>query len=193
MMHMVLFPKRSAQACECLVVYLDLETNSLDVLSGKIVEIGALVDGSRAMFSTVVHPGHGAALGDSAVHGIPQQELLSGPGFVEAFARLDQFLRYAFLSVLDSDDEVSEDRRLLAVPTKQDLQVCLAAHNGANVDFPIERVYAFECWPSCDVELDLRRYVGRPPCHRSGRRVQEASMFPACLRWASDFASPSSS
>ena len=51
MMHAVLFPRVPAKACEAIVAYIDLETNSLDVLSGKIVEIGALVDGSRATFS----------------------------------------------------------------------------------------------------------------------------------------------
>ena len=105
-MHMVLFPKETAPACEPVIAYIDLETNSLDVLSGKIVEIGTLVDGSRATFSTVVHPGHDAPLDDAPVHGIPREELLSGPCFGEAFARLDQFLRYASLSVLESDDEV---------------------------------------------------------------------------------------
>ena len=48
MMHTVLFPREPASACESIIAYIDLETNSLDVLSGKIVEIGALVDGSRA-------------------------------------------------------------------------------------------------------------------------------------------------
>ena len=51
MMHTVLFPREPAPACESIIAYIDLETNSLDVLSGKIVEIGALVDGSRATFS----------------------------------------------------------------------------------------------------------------------------------------------
>jgi DNA polymerase III epsilon subunit-like protein len=116
-------------------VYIDLETNSLDVLSGKIVEIGALVDGSRATFSTVVHPGRDAPVDDAAVHGIPHEELLSGPSFREAFARLDEFLRNASLIVLESDDD-SEDGRPPAVTMKQDLQVCLVAHNGASFDFP---------------------------------------------------------
>lgn len=88
MMHTVLFAKKPTQACEPLIAYIDLETNSLDVLSGKIVEIGALVDGNRDMFSTVVHPGHGAACDYLSVHGIPQEELLSGPGFAEAFKKL---------------------------------------------------------------------------------------------------------
>ena len=136
MMHTVLFARAPVQACEPLVAYLDLETNSLDVLTGKIVEIGALVHGSRSMFSTVVHPGLGAALGDSSVHGISHEELLSAPSFPEAFVRLDEFLRYASLSVLESDDDVSEDGRSPAVTMKQDLQVALVAHNGAKFDFP---------------------------------------------------------
>ena len=51
------------------------------------------------------------------------------------FARLDQFLRYASLSVLNSDDN-SEDGRSPSLTMKQDLQVCLVAHNGWRFDFP---------------------------------------------------------
>ena len=45
MMHAVLFPREPAKACEAIVAYIDLEANSLDVLSGRILEVGALVDG----------------------------------------------------------------------------------------------------------------------------------------------------
>ena len=135
LMHTTLFPREPAPACESIIAYIDLETKRLDVLSGKIVEIGALVDGSRATFSTVLHPGHEAPLDDAPVHGIPREELLSGPCFGEAFARLDQFLRYASLSVLESDDD-SEDGRSPALTMKQGLQVCLVAHNGCSFDFP---------------------------------------------------------
>ena len=121
--------------CAALVAYIDLETNSLDVLSGKILEVGALVDGSRAMFSTVVHPGNDAHLDDASVHGIARTELLCGPSFAEAFGRLDEFLRYASLSVLESDED-SEDGRTPAATMRQDLEVCLVAHNGAKFDFP---------------------------------------------------------
>ena len=83
-MHQILFPREPAKACEAIVAYIDLETNSLDVLSGRILEVGALVDGSRAMFSTVVHPG--TRLDDASVHGIPHEEPLRGPIFKVAFA-----------------------------------------------------------------------------------------------------------
>ena len=105
-MHTVLFPRETAPACEPIIAYIDLETSNLDVLLGKIVEIGALVDGSRATFSKVVHPGHEAP-----------------------------FLRYTTLSVLESDDD-SEDGRSPAVAMKQDLQVCPVAHNGWRFDLP---------------------------------------------------------
>ena len=54
--------------------------------------------------------------------------------FGEAFARLDQFLQYAALSVLDSDDDSEDGRSQVAM--KQDLEVCLVALNGAKFDFP---------------------------------------------------------
>jgi hypothetical protein len=133
-LHTILFPREPARACEAVIAYIDLETNSLDVLNGKILEIGTLVDGSRAMFSTVVHPGCDAHLDDASVHGIPHEELLRSPSFGEAFARLDQFLQYSALSVLDSDED-SEDGQSPAA-MKQDLEVCLVAHNGAKFDFP---------------------------------------------------------
>ena len=47
---------------------------------------------------------------------------------------LDEFLRYAALSVLDSDEDSDDGRSPAAM--KQDLEVCLAAHNGAKFDFP---------------------------------------------------------
>ena len=53
MMHAVLFPREPAGAHEAIVAYIDLETSSLDVLFGRILEVGALVDGSRAMFRSI--------------------------------------------------------------------------------------------------------------------------------------------
>ena len=101
------------QSCNFIVAYIDLETNNLDPCSGKIVEIGSLVDGSRGVFSTVVCRGHDVLPDEESVHGIPHGELMSGPWFTEAFARLDQFLRHAFLSVLESDDDSETAARRL--------------------------------------------------------------------------------
>ena len=87
MLHTVLFRVEPAHVCDCIVVYMDLETSSLDILSGKIVEIGALIEGSHSTFSTVVNPGQDDSIEQPSVHGIPYEELLLGPCFAEAFQR----------------------------------------------------------------------------------------------------------
>ena len=56
MIHTVLFMVQPTHPDESIIAHIDLETNSLDLLSGNIVEIGALIGGIRG--STVVHPGH---------------------------------------------------------------------------------------------------------------------------------------
>ena len=83
----MLFRVEPVQVCDSIVVYMDLETNSLDVLSGKIVEIGAVIEGSRFMFSTVVNPGQAENIDQPSVHGIAHAELSSGPSFADAFWR----------------------------------------------------------------------------------------------------------
>lgn len=135
MLHTVLFRVEPTQVPDPLVVYMDLETNSLDVLSGKIVEIGALVEGHGFMFSTVVNPGQDESIDQPSVHGIPAWELLSGPSFSEAFWRFDAFLRHASLSVLDAEDD-SEDEHRMATAMKPDQDILIVAHNGMKFDFP---------------------------------------------------------
>ena len=104
-LHTVLFRVEPTQVRDALVVYMDLETHSLDVLSCKIVEIGALVEGHGFKFSTVVNPGQDESIDQPSVHGIPASELLSGPSFSEALWRFEAFLRHAALSVLDTEDD----------------------------------------------------------------------------------------
>ena len=87
MLHTVLFCVEPVHVCDSIVVYMDLETSSLDILSGKIVEIGALIEGSHSTFSTVVNPGQDDSIEQPSVHGIPYEELLLGPFFAEAFQR----------------------------------------------------------------------------------------------------------
>ena len=135
MLHIVLFATKPTHAEEAVIAYIDLETNSLDPIGGRIVEIAEVVHGGRGTFSTVVHPGHGVTPDDASVHGIPHEELLLGPCFAEAFDMFHDFLRYASLSVLESDGD-SEDEPVQAASMKQDLQVALVAHNGAKFDFP---------------------------------------------------------
>ena len=133
--HTVLFRVEPAHVCDCIVVYMDLETSSLDVLSGKIVEIGALIEGSRSAFSTVVNPGQDDSLEQPSVHGIPHEELLLGPCFAEAFQRFCEFVRYASLSTLATGDD-SEDYEHVATVMKPDLDIMIVSHNGQKFDFP---------------------------------------------------------
>ena len=189
MFHMNLFPTKPAHADEPVIAYIDLETNSLDVLTGKIVEIAALIDGSRGMFSTVVHPGHDETPDDAPVHGIPHEELLLGPCFVEAFERLDKFLRYASLSVLESDDD-SEDDRFPAASMKPSLEVAVVAHNGAKFDFPFLLSACMRAGVSPTVmagwiyvdTLDLLRATDRAGECNKLQCAFRAFSAPSCLR-----------
>ena len=101
----------------------------LDVVAGSIVEIGALIGGSRNVFSTVVNPGRPAAE-DGAVHGIPHSEMLQGPSFREAFDRLRSFLAFAALSLPQSDSD-SSDCGAPATSFRPDVDTLVVAHNGA--------------------------------------------------------------
>ena len=135
MLHTVLFRVEPAHVCDCIVVYMDLETSSLDILSGKIVEIGALIEGSHSTFSTVVDPGQDDSIEQPSVHGIPHEELLLGPCFAEAFQRFCEFVRYAALSTLAADDD-SEDDQHVATAMRPDLDIMIVSHNGQQFDFP---------------------------------------------------------
>ena len=133
--HAVLFTTYPAELPDAVVVFLDLETDSLDPLSGNFVEIGALVGGSRAAFSTVVNPGCRGTREADAVHVISPEELEQSPCFVEAFQRLDQFLRFASVSVLASDSD-SDDEAAPPTAMKPDLAIALVAHNALRFDYP---------------------------------------------------------
>ena len=47
LLHLVLFSTNPAHAEEAVIAYIDLETNSLDPIGGRIVEIAAVVHGGR--------------------------------------------------------------------------------------------------------------------------------------------------
>ena len=135
MLHTVLFCVEPAHVHEAIVCYMDLETDSLDCLSGRIVEIAGVLEDSSCVFSTVVNPGPVAYPEQPSVHGIAHDELLAGPCFAEAFRRFSEFLRYVSLSSLDTDDD-SEDDQHAAAAMKPDLDVMIVAHNGMKFDFP---------------------------------------------------------
>ena len=135
MLHTILFCVEPAHIRDAIVCYMDLETDSLDCLSGRIVEIAGALEDSSCVFSTVVNPGPVAYPEQPSVHGIAHDELLEGPCFAEAFRRFSAFLRYASLSALDAEDD-SEDDQHGATAMKPDLDVMIVAHNGVKFDFP---------------------------------------------------------
>ena len=91
--------------------------------------------GTRASFSTVVNPGRRGTQDANAVHGISPEELQQGPPFLEAFHRLDEFLRFSSLSVLASDSD-SDGADVPATSMKPDLEITLVGHNALRFDFP---------------------------------------------------------
>ena len=74
-----------------LVVYLDLETTSLDTLKTEIVELGAIVDDTGAAFASLVRPREGSSATGERIHGITADELSNAPPFQTV---LSQFLRF---------------------------------------------------------------------------------------------------
>ena len=135
LLHTVLFFAEPAHVRDAIVCYMDLETDSLHCLSGRIVEIARVLEDSSCVFSTVVNPGRVAYPEQPSVHGIAHDELLAGPCFAEAFLRFSEFLRYASLSALDAEDD-SEDDQHGATAMKPDLDVIIVSHNGVKFDFP---------------------------------------------------------
>ena len=99
--HAVYFCAREVAVQDAVVVFLDLETTGLSILTDNIVEIG-VVDEHGATFSTVVCPPI-VPVGP-AVHGIEHSELQQGPAFACAFDRLARFLDHLAESAVTVDD-----------------------------------------------------------------------------------------
>ena len=132
-----------------VVFFFDLETSGLDVLHDAVLEIAITAHLSGAQFATTVLP---QRLPEGmGVHGIEQDELLSGVPFDRAFDRMVEFLqdiikdqlfgKYAsreeFMDELKKETIGSE---LLSQCSSHRLLhpvVLLAGHNGLKFDFPM--------------------------------------------------------
>ena len=138
-----------------VVVFLDLETSGLSILTDNIVEIG-VVDEYGATFSTVVRPPILPA--GPTVHGIDESELRQGPTLACAFERLARFLDNLAENVV-SDGESSADE-LMALPSlKSELpSVALVAHNGMRFTTltQVERESAPEFAVTTDATLNCK-------------------------------------
>ena len=93
--HACLFCVKPSVLGDAIIVFFDLETTGLSVLTDHIVEIGC-VDAKGVVFTTVVNPlvlsnGH-------AVHGISDAELLEGLTFNDVFPRFVYLLVYKSFS-----------------------------------------------------------------------------------------------
>ena len=181
------FPRR-ARRCGCGIHR--PETDSLDVLSGNIVEIGALVGGSRAAFSTVVNPGRRGTREADAVHGILPEELEEGPSFVEAFQRLDQFLRFASVSALVFDSDSDDDEAAPPAAMRPDLEIALVGHNALRFDYPFLLAEclraglgssAMSPWMFVDT-MDLLRATDSGECFKLQCAFARVCRGPSCLR-----------
>jgi DNA polymerase III epsilon subunit-like protein len=127
--------------CALLFVFLDFETTGLDVLRDSIVEIGAVAAGGSEVFSTVVRPP--ALPTGIGVHGIPNEELLSGPAFPVAFVRLAQFLDHLSVTSVDIPSDSEEDTPLSCFVDAP--KVVLCAHNGHRFDFAMLASETLRC------------------------------------------------
>ena len=153
--HAVYFCAREVVVQDTVVVFLDLETTGLSILTDNIVEIG-VVDDHGATCSTVVCPPIVPA--GPAVHGIEESEMQQGPTFARAFERLTRFIDNLAENAV-SDGESSADE-LMALPSlKSELpDVVLVAHNGMRFDFAMLLSECYRC--SLPLELVTRwRYV----------------------------------
>ena len=130
--HAAYFCTRGVAVQDAVIVFLDLETSGLSIITDHIVEIGA-VDEHGVAFSTVVKPptmpsGH-------AVHGIEHSELQHCPVFATAFARLVRFLDTLAENAV-TDDESSADEVAALPSIKTELpEIVVVAHNGIKFDF----------------------------------------------------------
>ena len=127
-----------------MVFFLDLETSGLDVLQDEVLEIAITADPSGAQFATTVLP---LRLPEGlGVHGIGQDELLSGVPFACAFQRMIEFLQYvvndASFDADTSGEEFLEDVATRLAPRCLEVRssrhsVLLVSHNGFKFDFPM--------------------------------------------------------
>ena len=105
----------------------------------SIVEVG-VVSEHGAVFSTVVRPPatHDKAACGSCVHGIQPEELLAGPDFSTAYARMVAFLEHLQVSTVAPDDSDSDADEPRVVRSYGDPpRIVLVAHNGFRFDFAI--------------------------------------------------------
>ena len=144
---------------EFVVFFIDLETSGLDVLHDEVLEIAITAHLSCAQYSTTVLP---VRLPEGpGVHGIDQDELLSGVTFACGFNRMVAFLQTIINDTMfnrfDSQNVLMDNHCETDSLSQQTFCSCsrpialLAGHNGLKFDFPM---LVSECIRhGCDIRL----------------------------------------
>ena len=135
MFHACLFCVKPAVLGDAIIVFLDLETTGLSVLTDHIMEIGC-VDAKGVVFTTVVNPL--VMSSGPAVHGISDAELLEGPTFDAVFPRFVYFLE----SLVDNAFSTDEEDSSIELPDQPTLphmhmktespEIVVVAHKGSS-------------------------------------------------------------
>ena len=139
----------------------------------------------------MINPGSRGSKDTGAVHGISPETLLQGPPFREAFQHLEQFLRYASVSVPASETDSEDDAaQAPAAYMKPDLDIVLTGHNSFRFDYQFLLAECLRCglgasamarWLYVDT-MDLLRATD---CAGECKKLQcafRACSGPSCLR-----------
>ena len=115
--------------------FLDLETTGLSIITDHVVE-AALLNAHGAAFATTICPAK--EFDNIAIHGITYMETLQSPPFMEAFARILEFIRSVLDAALEEDGESSsEDLPRQPMLAHSRPRALIIAHNGFKFDFPM--------------------------------------------------------
>ena len=155
--HACLFCVKPAVLGDAIVVFLDLETTGLSVLTDHIVEIGC-VDAKGVVFTTVVNPL--VMSSGPAVHGISDTELVEGPTFNVVFPRFVYFLESLVDNAFSTDDEDSSielpEQPTLPHVKAESPEIVVVAHNGIKFDFPLLLSECYRARMSLDIFAKLK-------------------------------------
>ena len=126
------------------VIYVDLETTSLDKFKCGILEVGAVAEDCNSAFSSCVHlktdvVKDGAGFDNIAphIHGIEEDEIAKAPCFKDVMARFTAFVDRLASPLVAAPKSAEESRTRIATHAARAYAICLIAHDGVSFDFPV--------------------------------------------------------
>ena len=151
-----------------VIIYLDLETTSLDALTTEIIEIGAVAHDCDAAFSSLVQPKGVLDPAASAVTGITPEELIHAPAFLLVLKRFMAFVEHLAAPLRGAGgNRHCDGMQYMVRDGSQRPDIYLVAHNGMTFDFAVLSAQCFrdgvplhklEAYKYCD-SLELLRAV----------------------------------